>query len=218
MDSKTNVKVTHQVDVADFDEKADFPALLEPILEVTVRDKDGKVVEHWEKKSESLVRQWLELLYVQASGMQWPGYPVRDTGNNVRQVIADENNFRSDAGAGNSAYSIQIGTGTTSPTIDDYKLETQIAHGLAAGELQYSNTAIAYPAVSLSISQVTVTRHFSNGSGGTVTVYEIGLVLYALDSSHAGRYFMVIRDVIVTGISVADGQTLTINYRLQATA
>ena len=54
MDNKTNVKATPQVDVADFDEKAEFPALLEPILEVTVRDKDGTVVEHWEKKSESL--------------------------------------------------------------------------------------------------------------------------------------------------------------------
>ena len=217
MDNKIKVKATPRVEIIDFDEKTEFPALLEPILEVTVRDKDGTVVERWERKSESLVRQWLELMYVQASGMQWPGYPVRDTVNSVRQVIANENSFRSDAGAGNSAYSIQIGTGTTSPTIDDYKLETQIAHGLAAGQLQYSNTAIAYPAVSLTVSQVTVTRDFSNGSGGTVTVYEIGLVLYALDSGHAGRYFLVIRDVILAGISVANGQTLTVNYRMQAT-
>ena len=68
MDNKINIKAIPQVEIRDFDEKAEFPALLEPILEVTVRDKDGTVIEHWEKKSESLVRQWLELLYVKPQG------------------------------------------------------------------------------------------------------------------------------------------------------
>ena len=217
MDNRNEIEAIPRVERIDFSENDSMHALLEPILEVTVKNKDGAVVEHWEKKSESLVRQWLELLYVQASGMQWPGYPIRNTGNSVRRVIANENNFRVDAGAGNSAYSIQVGVGTTTPTINDYKLQTQIGHGVSANQLQYSNTAVAYPAVSLSVSQVTVTRDFSNGSGGLVTVYEIGLVLLGLDAGHSNRYFMVIRDVIVGGIAVGNGQTLTVNYRLQAT-
>lgn len=191
--------------------------VLNAVLELTVKDKDGKVTEHRVLKSESFVRQWLELLYVQAAGMRWYGYPVRDTSNTVRQVQADEESMRADALATDTTYGIVCGTGTTAPNIDDYTLEAQIAHGVGAGELQYSDMAIAHPAYDATTSQLTVTRDFANGSGATVTVYEIGLVLTMQATDDTTRYFLVIRDVIGAGIAIPTGQTLTVNYRIQAT-
>lgn len=192
-------------------------AVLNAVLELTVKDKDGKVTEHRVQKSESFLRQWLELLYIQASGMRWYGYPVRDTSNTVRQVQADEESMRADALATDTTYGIPVGTGDTAPDIDDYALETQIAHGIGAGQLQYSDMAIAHPAFDATASQLTVTRDFANGSGGTVTVYEIGLILTMQEIDDTTCYFLVIRDVIAGGIAIPTGQTLTVNYRIQAT-
>lgn len=192
--------------------------VLSAILELTVKDKEGKVTEHRVQKSESFVRQWLELLYIQASGMRWYGYPVRDTSDTVRQVQADEESMNANAPATNILYGVVVGTGTTAPDIDNHALEAQIAHGTGPGQLQYSDMAIAHPAYDATLSQLTVTRDFANGSLATVTVYEIGLILTMVDITYitVKRYFLVIRDVIAGGIAIPTGQTLTVNYRIQA--
>ncbi|MBA7666626.1 hypothetical protein ES703_74707 [subsurface metagenome] len=190
--------------------------VLNAILELTVKDKDGKVTEHRVLKSESFVRQWLEILYVQASGKRWYGYPVRDTSDTVRQVQADEESMRADALATDTTYGIAVGTGDTAPDIENHALEAQIAHGTGGGQLQYSDMAIAHPAYDATLSQLTVTRDFANGSGDAVTVYEIGLILTMREVGDTTRYFLVIRDVIGAGIAVPTGQTLTVNYRIQA--
>ena len=213
---KANIKAEPKAEIVK-PKQVEQNEVLSAILELTVKDKDGRVTEHRVQKSESFVRQWLELLYVQASGMRWYGYPVRDTSNTVRQVQADEESMRADALATVTTYGIAVGTGDTAPDIDDHALEAQIAHGIGAGELQYSDMAIAHPAYDATTSQLTVTRDFANGSAGTVTVYEIGLILTMQEIDDTTRYFLVIRDVIVGGIAVPTGQTLTVNYRIQAT-
>ncbi|GAI66666.1 unnamed protein product, partial [marine sediment metagenome] len=174
------------------------------------------VTDHRVQKSESFVRQWLELLYVQASGMRCYGYPVRDTGDTVRQVQVDEASMNANAPAIDTTYGIGVGTGDTAPDIDNHALEAQIDHGTGGGQLQYSDMAIAHPAYDADMSQLTVTRNFANGSPGAVTVYEIGLMLTMQEIDDTIRYFLVIRDVIGAGIAIPAGQTLTVNYRLQA--
>jgi len=198
-------------------EEVEQNEVLDVVLELTVKDKDGKVTEHRVLKSESFVRQWLELLYIQASGMRWYGYPVRDTGNTVRQVQADEESMNANAAAADTTYGIAVGTGDTDPDIDDYAMEDQIVHGTETGQLQYSDMATAHPAFDTTMSQLTVTRDFANASLATVTVYETGLMLTMQDISDTTRYFLVIRDVIAAGIAIPTGQTLTVNYRMQAT-
>jgi len=197
-------------------EEVEGTAVLNAILELTVKDKDGKVTEHRVQKSESFVRQWLELLYIQASGMRWYGYPVRDTSDAVRQVQAGEESMNANAPATNITYGVVVGDDSTAPTIDDFALISQIAHGTGGGELQYSDMAIAHPAFDATLSQLTVTRDFANGSGATVTVYEIGLILTMQEIDETTRYFLVIRDAIGAGIAIPAGQTLTVNYRIQA--
>ncbi|MBA7656438.1 hypothetical protein ES703_64362 [subsurface metagenome] len=201
--------------------KEPIPHLLVPgemgaVLELTVKDKDGKVTEHRVMRSKSYVKQFLQLLYVQMNACGTTGaVSIRDIANALQDIWATKDNFKCDADAGEVNEGIIVGTGTTAPTIDDYKIETIIDHGTDPGELEYSAVVIAAATSDATTSQVTITRDFANGSGGEIIVNEIALYVWAW-SDTPPENIMTIRDVIGGGIAVPDGQTLTVNYREQA--
>ncbi len=184
-------------------------------LELTVKDKNNKVTDHRIMESRSFVRQFLELLFVEFNKLPpKAALLMKDIGGFPRYIREGYRNFDCAGGVGDLARGIMVGTGTTTPTIDDYRLEATIAHGLSAGQLQYGGVTFGLPASDPTTSQFTITRDFANASGGDITVSEIGLYVVGWDGS--ARYFMVIRDVITGGIVVPNGQTLTVNYREQA--
>lgn len=201
----------------------EIPHLLVPgemgaVVELTVKDKNGKVTNHRLMRSKSFVRQFLELLWVQSFQIpEVAPYSMRDTANVLQDVRESALNFGADAGAGVVTHGIIVGTGTTAPTIDDYAIETIIPHDAApptVGALQYSTVTFGAPASDATTSQFTITRNFANASGGAITVNEIAL--YVIADGATSYYSMIIRDVIAGGISVPDGETLTVNYREQA--
>jgi len=114
------------------------------------------------------------------------------------------------AGAASVLFGIIIGTGVTAPDITDDSIETLIAHAT----MNYGAVTFGLPSSDATTSQLTITRNFSNVSGGAVVVNEIALYCRGYDG--AARYFCIIHDVIGGGISVPNGQTLTVNYRPQA--
>lgn len=192
------------------------------VLEWQVTDpKTGKLLDHQIKRSESFVRQFLDLLFVQMTGITSVStLSIRDTGNTLRSVyntnystqnIAYHLDVR--AAAATSTYGIVVGTGVAAATISDYALGTQIAHGAGAGAMQYDAVTFGSPGSDATTSQLTITRNFTANVGG-ITPTEIGLYCRAYDG--AARYFMIIRDVIGGGIAVGAGLVLTVNYRLQA--
>ena len=193
-----------------------LPGEVGAVLELTVRDKDGNITEKRVMKSKSFVRQFLELLWVQAFPLpEVAPYNMRDTANALQDICESGFTFASNAGAGVVTYGPVVGTGAVAPTINDYHLGTIIAHGVGAGQLQYSAVTFGAPASDATTSQFTITRNFANGSGGAITVNEIGLYIQGYRDPTT-YYFMAIRDVIGGGILVPNGQTLTVNYRLQA--
>ncbi|MBA7685024.1 hypothetical protein ES703_93437 [subsurface metagenome] len=203
----------------------EIPHLLVPgevgaVLELIVKDKDGKVTERRVMRSKSFVRQFLELLWIQAYQIpELVCMEVRDTGNVVRSIPESGHIFACNALADDDTFGIIVGTGTTAPTIDDHKIETIIDHGGAGGELNYSAVIYGVPASDATTSQFTITRDFANASGGAITVNEIALYVkgYLFEYDPGTDYiFMTIRDVIAGGIAVPNGQTLTVNYRPQA--
>ena len=203
----------------------DIPHLLLPgemgaVLDWVVTDKDGKISSQGMKKSESFVRQFLELLWIQCSPIgEIAGYPVRDTSNTLRTLLLPTMyHWKVDAIAADINYGLVVGTDATAPTINDYKLGTIILHDAAPptpGRLQYGAVTFGAPSADATTSQFTVTRNFANASGGGVTVNEIGMYVIGARLTVL-YYFMTIRDVIGGGIAVPNGQTLTINYRPQA--
>lgn len=195
-------------------------------LEYMVSDtKTGKVTEHVIKRSESYVQQFLQWLWCAFVGNGTSSsIQIRDTGNTLRNIYQNDfNNMANNAeifgdvnaGAGTTSYGIVVGTGAVAPTIADYALGTLIAHGVGAGQLQYSVHSFGAPAADATTSQLTITRNFANGSGGAITVNEIGLYCQVNDTGNTIRYIMLIRDV-TGGVAVPNGQTLTVNYRPQA--
>lgn len=193
------------------------------VLEITVKRADGTIREQWSKKSESFTRQFLDLLIVQMGGVDpRAGIEIRDITNTLVNIGMSPQTLDSNALVNDDTFSIVVGTGNTAPTITDYAIETKIAHGAGAGQLQHSLTAFGLPTSNATQSHFTITRDFSNASGGDITVNEIGLYQRAREvgialnaaSSRALHIFLTIRDTIVGGIVIGNGETLTINYRL----
>ena len=138
-------------------------------------------------------------------------YTPIDTGGTSRSGYNSLGTY--DAGSTNANYGIFIGSGTTAESINDYKLATKIGHGTTAGTMFYNACTVS--AASATATDVTfrVTRTFTNQSGGTITVKEIGLVS---QNTSTGYYFLHLRDL--TGdIAVLNGQTLTLNYDFTTT-
>jgi hypothetical protein len=188
-------------------------------IELIVSDpKNGLITEHrGPMKSESFVKQFLQLLFVKFAqpSVNNPVLLVKDTGNTDRSIcetVASGSTFMAHAAITDVLFGIIIGTGNTAPTITDYKIETIIPHAT----MNYSAMTFGTPAADATTSQITLTRLFSNVSGGPVTVNEAALYVRCYDTTPTQRYFMIIRDVIAGGISVPNGQTLTVNYRPQA--
>jgi hypothetical protein len=155
-------------------------------------------------------------------------HEIRDVTNTLVHIAFSGETFATDAAANDDSYGIVVGIGSTAPTINDYALETRIDDGVGAGELQYGGVTYGLPTSSATESHFTITRDFSNASGGDITVEEIGLYVRAMYAWIGDAYdrtdnltdypvLMTIRDV-TGGITIPDGETLTVNYRLQATA
>jgi len=219
--AKSEIKLKPEVEVVEPTEIME-PGELGAVLELIVKDKDGKVVERRVQKSRSFVRQFLELLFMQFQAMPYnDNIVIRNTSNVLVDVAATNLTFACEANAADDSYGIVVGTGTNTPTINDYALQTQIAHGVGTTQMQYGDVAFGLPTNDASMSQMTVTRDFA--ANANITVYEIGLYVigrYFKQDARAGDHwdgvFCVIRDVIPAGILVASGQTLTVNYREQA--
>ena len=187
-------------------------------LELIVRNSDGEITEHRKLKSKSFVRQFLELLYAQACGLDaysmYAVAEITDITDTDRPVDAHSKMFACNAAAENVNNGVVVGTddGTiTAKSVDNNKLGAQIGHGTGDGQLQYSAVVFGDPAASATTSQFRITRDFANGSGGSIDVHEIGL--YVSDGTYN---YMTIRDILGSAIAVPAGQTLTVNYQIQA--
>lgn len=116
---------------------------------------------------------------------------------------------------GNTNYGIRVGTGTNAVTISDYALQTAIAHGNAAGQLYHEAVTFGIPTTSGKTRYFEFWRSFANNSGGDITVNEIGLYIYPTSQSY---YYMYLRDVLSSGVTLNNGQALTVKYRITVTA
>ena len=137
------------------------------------------------------------------------------TGTDRSISFASTTRWKCNGAANDDTLGIVVGSGTTPVTIDDYQLATQIVHGSSAGQLSYGATTFNAPVTSGKDRYFEVVRTFTNNSGGTVTVREIGLH----SRNEAGTYsFLSLRDVLVSAIDVTDTKVLTVTYMILTTA
>jgi len=196
------------------------PKLPKAVIEYEVKDKDGKLIQKGKFPAKSWVGNIIRLL-----NMLWDVWAsvtttysfyvyglktlILDTTNTARSFginAGASGNFGGEAPAGDTSAGILVGTSDTPVSISQYNLLGLIPHGTGAGQLSYGATVVE-DLTTDTIYLFRVIRTFTNSSGATITVREIGLFLKLTAQS-----FMFARDVPPSPISVPNGSTLTIRY------
>ena len=103
---------------------------------------------------------------------------------------------------------LMLGTGTTTPTADDYRLESPITTNLSCDSVSVSRTSLTK----------TYTATFTNSGSSDITVTEVGFIVYILyDFSSSDEYpdhFLMDRTVLETPITIPAGESRTVTYEL----
>jgi hypothetical protein len=113
---------------------------------------------------------------------------------------------------------IVVGTGVAAVTPTDYALGTRLAHGSAAGQLEYGGCELLSITFANPNGQFTIRRYFTNNSGGTITVQEAGIYsvgTYAPVPWYAWP-FCIARD-LTGAVAVANTELLRVTYVVQIT-
>lgn len=180
---------------------------------VESRDKKGKLLRRFTRRSRSFLKQWNQLVYVHWS--QTSNYKIKDILGVENDTDSNSRTMDCLSGIGYDNVGLVCGTGDTAVTISDYQLETQIAEGTGAGQLEHQAPSFTAPAVVGSECSFTYRRVFINSSGATITVKEIGIYCMAYDGTTPYQV-MDVRDVLTSSIDVPDGGSLTVTYTVKA--
>jgi len=214
-------------------------------LTVIVKDKDGKMIKQHKQHSHSFVMNFLALI---SNALMNP----YNSYSNLYYYIATNGGWYSDAGsdttfgqflnmldgANDSTYGIVVGTGTATPTPNDYALRNQIQNGTGTGQLVYSAHTVNPPPASSYINNssqpstgvlnvsgnttsIQISRQFSNQSGASITASEVGIIVetdsYAVVSGSAyytPTFVLIVHDLLSSPITIPNNAVLTIVYTI----
>jgi hypothetical protein len=196
--------------------------------EVILKDRNGKVVKRFKRKSESWLRAFITLLrglYLQRYGAGvvtvnivsedgvTGAFPCNYSPTTISWVYPCCNGDVGDVSQG-----IVVGSSDVANDINTYALGSKISHGTESGQLVYN--AMTFEDVvnpSGTILQFRMTRVFTNNSGADVTVKEMGLLARILSSNVGAKSLLLARDVLSTPITIPDGYSLTLRYIVKIT-
>lgn len=186
---------------------------------IQVHDPEGNLVsDTGPRKSHSFTLQFLQQIEVLMTNSGLSGVlDITNTARQIGHVSGQANKFLFvQAAAGVTDTGIVVGTGTGAESDTDYKLGTLIAHGTGAGEFQWE--AHAYTTTGRVGGNVDYEqrRTYTNGSGGSITIEEIGMYVDTFDSGEASQHFCILRD-LTGGVAVADTYTASVKYTLRTT-
>ena len=166
---------------------------------------------------------WLQSFFQIADASVAGTFTAPDTSNTSRTFAYASGAYQSSFGAfcapvTISTYGLRVGADDTAVTAADFEMATLIPHGPVGIELSYgAQTFEAVTVVGTTIS-FRVTRPFTNNTGATVTIKEIGAALAIKDTGNASRYLCFLRDVLASAVPVPDGSTFTLRYTFSVTA
>lgn len=196
--------------------------MVKPLLtaryRVVVRDKNGKIKYIEEAPSKSFI---LNFLYV-----WWLCFNLNtsdsvsttnSSGSETSMTTTQPMGWYNWVNGGAKPYSgIQVGSGTSSPSASSPYLESLISSGTGSGQLSYGSDSVTSPSTSSDPGEITITKTFTNSSGGSVTVGEIGLAPQIRnDSTSTYEAALMVHDVLSSAVSVPNGGSITITYTLQ---
>ena len=196
--------------------KSDEPHAPRIFIDIEVRDKDGKVTQKFRQPGRSFLWNLIGLLWQLFQGQNSVSLyqPSTITGSatcsSTCSVPVQGSSFSVEAPSGNTNYGIIIGSSNQSNSTSVCSLYSPITSGV-----QYGNTQVASQ-LTINSTQgtisFTVTRQFTNNSGSSITVQEVGLAIQG-----NGCYPVLARDVLSSAVTVPNGGTLTVTYTIELT-
>lgn len=193
--------------------------------QIIISDKNGKVIKKFRKRiSKSYVLQWLQILNASLRRAyaiaRYPIANVRDTSNTLRTFYASTTYISAtpaiDCPTNDDTYGLLVGKSSEAIANTNYKMYDQILHGNTAGKLMHgSHSWVDAQIVGANVDFI-ILRSFSNISGNTITITEIGIYV-KMEGSAANQYFLILRD-LPTPVELENGKTITVIYTLRTTA
>jgi len=183
----------------------------EAYIEVEVRDRDGNIIHQHRQKARTWVKNFFYLLWY---GLRYSAPVVQKQDGTTASYgnITYQGVMSAMAPQGNSDYGILVGMGTKAWSFDDYKLDNKIVHGSGANQLYYGAVTAEDMIVESNRVYFRLVRTFTNYSGSSTTVTEVGLAINY-------NYFnpIIARDLLNPPVTVPPGSTLTVRYIIQMT-
>lgn len=179
---------------------------------------DGKKQKTFYGKS--LTANFLQMLYAQfnnndvdfATSPAPFGNSRVNAQNSAGALVDGKSTMQIQAGTGVTNQGICVGSGSGAVAPANFNLGTLIANGVGVGQLQYQNQISTQGTViSGSNSSFVLERLYINGSGGNVTVNELGIFV-----NNAGQ-FLIYRDLVSPGDSIPNGSTYRVAITFQIT-
>jgi len=204
--------------------------------EIEVKDRHGKVIKREKRESRSLLKNFLLGLMALMKGTvhtetQYNGTgggeaTVRDVTGADKTIWGGYRDKVADYAGGwpmavnapddDDSYGIVVGKGDAPVSAEDYALDDQIPHGTEAGQLDYGTHAFEDVVVEDKVSKLRISRTFTNLSGASVTVKEIGIIAWNRwqeGGAVANNVrFLIVRDVLTSPTTIPDGASLNVRY------
>jgi len=218
--------------------------IFEAFLKLEVFDKDGNLVQEHSQRSHSWVRNAYNVMFCQLAGkdaddstFEAGKLSVKDTIASIKYgdfapamgaVVAtnqwktvDGLDYGYRATGAEDSWGIQVGSGTTAESFEDYVLDTQLTEGTGAGNISYVASqahAITYTA-GTKVLKNDLIRYFNNNTGGSRAVNEVALVgkFQAGTTNNRAYNFLMARDKLGATVTVADTGQLKVTYTIQIT-
>lgn len=191
-----------------------------------VTNKNGKVLCSKTGISKSLVRNfmfWLQQWFTILTNLTYAtAWTTNDTSNIARTFPHLSNPPQGSygflgIGANSSAWGLRVGSAIGGPFPTDYEMNTLIPHGSVGTQLVYNSQTVEAVTVVGQNTTFRVSRSFSNNSGATITIKEIGAAGGFRDSAGVDRYLLYLHDVLPSSVPVPDGSTFTLRYTFTVT-
>lgn len=133
--------------------------------------------------------------------------------NTSNTQVTSTPTFQTNAAVGGVTSGIILGSGSNAPTPADYVLQTPIANGSGANQLNYQQqTGVQGVQIAGANTSFIFQRLYTNNSGGNVNVRE--LAIYTLTS---GQSYLIYRDVLPANDVIPNGGTYRVAITFQIT-
>ena len=166
-------------------------------------------------RSRSFLANFAAVLACQLSQQNFVFHFIDFNGVN-RSANVHAQNFLMIGTEASGYWGIQVGTGITPVTQQDYFLANLILHGETSGRLHYNSGSFSNLSGTAAYTKFSTTRTFTNNSGASITVKETGITACIYISSATADYALIVRDLI-TPVPVLPTKTLEIEYTVQVT-